>query len=117
MKTQIRTTPEAARRHRLAGMLLAALLALPAAKVFSDSGIPWQSLSKDEQSVLAKHRSDWSSLKPDQQQKLRNGARRYLQLPPDKRKAVERKHHQYENMSPKEREELRKKYSRQKGRD
>ena len=76
-------------------------------------GIPWQALSKDEQSVLAKHRADWASLSPAQQRKLRKGARQYLQLPPDKRKAVERKHSQYEKMSPRERDKLRKKYRRE----
>lgn len=112
MKTSIRTKPEALRRSLLANLLLICALALPAMPVHSDSGISWQSLSKEEQSVLAKHRSDWSSLSPAQQRKLRNGARQYMQLPPDKRKAVERKHSQYEKMSPREREKLRKKYSR-----
>jgi len=113
MKKVIRTIPEVA-RSLLATTLLAAALALTATTAHSESGIPWQALSKEEQSVLAKHRNDWSNLSPDKQQKLRKGARKYLQLPPDKRKAVERKHSQYEKMPPEEREKLRKKYSRQK---
>jgi len=117
MKTQIRTIPEIPRVTLLASMLLATTLALAAMPAHSESGIPWQALSKDEQSVLVKHRADWSSLSPDQQRKLRSGARQYLQLPAEKRKAVERKHSQYEKMSPKEREKLREKYSRQKRHD
>ena len=114
MKTMIRTIPDLPGKSLLAAMLVAAMLMLPAPQAHSDSGISWQSLSKDEQSVLAKHRSNWSSLSPGQQRKLRNGAQQYLQLSPDKRKAVERKRNQYEKMSPKEREKLREKYSRQK---
>lgn len=113
MKTLTRTIPDIPRRSLLAGILLAAMLVLPAPPVRSDQGIPWQSLSKDEQSILVKHRSNWSSLSPDQQRKLLKGAHQYLQLPPEKRKAVERKHSQYERMSPQEREKLREKYKRQ----
>jgi len=117
MKKVIRTIPEAARKSLLATTLLAAALALTATAAHSESGIPWQALSKEEQSVLAKHREDWSSLSPGRQQKLRKGASQYLQLPPDKREAVERKHNQFEKMSPQEREKLREKYSRQKKHD
>ena len=121
MKTPIRTKPEALPRpHQpgiLLGILLIATLALPSTPAYPESGIPWQALSKDEQSVLAKHRADWASLSPAQQRKLRKGARQYIQLPPDKRKAVERKHSQYEKMSPREREKLRKKYRREDSKD
>jgi len=118
MKKVIRTIPEVPRRPLLAVTLLAAALTLAGIPpAHSESGLPWQALSKDEQSVLVKHREDWSSLSPGQQQKLRNGARQYLQLPPEKRKAVERKHSQFEKMSPEEREKLREKYSRQKRHD
>jgi len=114
MKKVIRTIPEISPRSLLASTLLAAVLALAASPAHSDADIPWQSLSKDEQSVLRKHSADWSNLSPERQRKLRNGARQYLQLPPEKREAVERKHSQYEKMSPQEREKLRDKYSRQK---
>jgi len=117
MKKAIRTIPEVLRRPLRVSLLLAAAFALAAAPAHSESGIPWQALSKDEQSVLVKHRADWSSLSPAQQRKLRKGAHQYLQLPPEKRKAVERKHSQYEKMSPEEREKLREKYSRQKRHD
>ncbi len=117
MKTLIPTIPEVPRRSLLTSMLLAAALTLAVTPTHAESGIAWQSLSKQEQSVLMKHRADWSSLSPARQQKLRNGARKYLQLPPDKRKAVESKHSQYEKMSPREREKLREKYSRQKKHD
>ena len=117
MKTLDRTKPEFPRKSLLASMLLAATLILTAIPAHAEPGVAWGSLSKEEQSVLSKHRADWSSLSPAQQQKLRKGARSYLQLPPEKRKAVERKHSQYEKMSPQEREKLREKYSRQKKQD
>lgn len=117
MKTVIRTIPERCRRYPVSALVLAAVLAVTVLPAYSDSGIPWNALSRDEQSVLAKHRSEWSSLSPDRQRKLREGASQYLQLPPDKRQAVERKHSQYEKMSPREREQLRQKYSRQRSRD
>jgi hypothetical protein len=110
MKKVTRIIPEVPRRLLPFGILLTGILSLAAAPAYPDAAIPWQDLSQEEQSVLAKHRSDWSSLSPGQQRKLRNGAHQYLQLPPDKRKAVERKHSQYEKMSPREREQLREKY-------
>ena len=114
MKTRSPTIPELLRRTGLASMPLAVMLAISATPAQSAQGIPWQDLSREEQSVLAKQRPEWSSLSPERQQKLLNGARRYLQLPPDKRKAVERKFSQYEKMSPGERKKLRDKYNRQK---
>jgi len=111
-----RTTPELLRRAFCTSLLYAFILAVTP-PVQAAQGIPWSELSKQEQSVLGKHRSDWSSLGPDRQKKLRQGARQYLELSPEKRQAVERKHNQYEKMSPREREKLRKKYYRQKSRD
>ncbi len=114
MKKVTRTIPEIPHRSLLAVTLLAAVLTMNVPLAHADADIPWQSLSKNEQSVLEKHHAEWSSLSPDRQRKLRDGARQYLQLPPEKRKAVERKHSQYEKMSPGEREKLRERYTRQK---
>jgi hypothetical protein len=78
-----------------------------------NEGIPWNSLSNNEQSVLKDHRRNWTSYSPAEQNKLRQGADRYLNLPPQERDAVRRKQQQYKNMSPQEREQLREKYRKQ----
>jgi hypothetical protein len=78
-----------------------------------NEGIPWSSLSNNEQTVLKDHRRNWTSYSPAEQNKLRQGANRYLNLPPQERDAVKRKQQQYKNMSPQEREQLREKYRKQ----
>lgn len=114
MNTATRTTPESPSRRRLLRLLLASVVCIGMQPALAARDIPWNELSKSEQSVLRKHRGKWSSLDPAEQARLRRGAQQYLDLPPDKRKAVERKRKQYEKMSPEERERLRKKYSKQK---
>ncbi len=94
--------------------LLAASIGVGAAPAYADQGIPWQTLSQDEQMVLRKQQRDWPNKSPQEQARLLQGARKYLELPPEKRKAVERKRDQYRDMSPAEREQLRKRYSKQK---
>jgi hypothetical protein len=69
--------------------------------VLADNGMPWNSLSRSEQSVLSKHQGEWSRLSGQEQRRLVSGARKYLELPPEQRKAVEDK-------------QLRDKYSKQK---
>jgi len=78
-----------------------------------NEGIPWNSLSSNEQSVLKDHRRNWTSYSPAEQNKLRQGADRYLNLPPQERDAVKRKQQQFKNMSPQERKQLREKYRKQ----
>ena len=98
--------------------VLAALLAIAlgagSLAAGADQGIPWNSLSQDEQSVLRKHQRNWPDKSREEQRRLQKGARKYLELPPEKRRAVERKRDQYQRMSPAEREKLRRKYSKQK---
>jgi hypothetical protein len=78
-----------------------------------NGGIPWNSLSNNEKTVLKDHRRSWTSYSPAEQNKLRQGANRYLNLPPQERDAVKRKQQQYKNMSPQERKQLREKYRKQ----
>ena len=111
--TASRTIPEMALKT-ISAALLAISLGTGSMPAGADQGIPWQSLSKDEQSVLRKHQRNWPDKSRGEQSRLLQGARKYLDLPPEKRKAVERKRDQYQRMSPEEREKLRKKYSKQK---
>ncbi|MDH3980674.1 MAG: DUF3106 domain-containing protein [Gammaproteobacteria bacterium] len=94
--------------------LLAVSLGASTVPAYADQGIPWRSLSQDEQTVLRKHQHNWPDKSPGEQARLLRGARKYLELPADKREAVEHKRDQYQRMSPAERERLRKKYSKQK---
>ena len=74
--------------------------------------IPWQSLTREEQEALQRHRRKWDDYSTDRQQRIRQGAQRYLSLPPDKRREVEQQRHEYEQLSPKERKRLREEYKR-----
>lgn len=113
--TASRTIPEMTMKA-ISAALLAISLGTGSMPAGADQGIPWHSLSKDEQSVLRKHQRNWPDKSRGEQGRLLQGARKYLDLPPEKRKAVERKRDQYQRMSPEEREKLRKKYSKQKKR-
>ena len=86
MNTVTRTTPESGFRRRLLLLLLAAVLGTGMQPALAARDIPWEALSKSEQSVLRKHRGNWSSLRPAEQARLRRGAQQYLDLPSDKRK-------------------------------
>lgn len=101
--------------HLIRTAAIAASLAGGIQPALADRGIPWNSLDRDEQSLLGKHRGEWSQLGEQEQRRLLGGARKYLDLPPDKRRAVENQRDQYRKLSPEEREELRDRYSRQKG--
>lgn len=94
--------------------LLVAALGTGAMPAHAEQGIPWNSLSQDEQETLHKHRKDWPNKSRQEQTRLLRGARKYMELPADKRREVERKRDQYRSMPPEERERLREKYSRQK---
>jgi hypothetical protein len=100
--------------HRIRTAVFAVLLTGAVQPALADRGIPWNSLDRDEQSVLDRHRGEWSRLDAQEQRRLLGGARKYLNLPPEKRRAVENQRDQYRKLSPREREELRDRYSRQK---
>ena len=78
-----------------------------------EGSIPWNSLAREEQQLLKKHRGSWSGYPQERQRQLRDGARRYLALPPEERESVERERRQYEKLSPRQRQQLREEYRRQ----
>jgi hypothetical protein len=106
-----RITPDMKTIIVLATLLLCAL---PALSVAADKGIPWNTLDRNEQSVLRKHRGHWSNMGPGKQNELRHGARKYLDLRPQERQTLERKQKQYRKMSPGERKRLREHYKKHK---
>jgi hypothetical protein len=82
--------------------------------ILADAGIPWNTLSPEEQDILKKHRRNWTGYPENEQYRLRDGARRYMRLTPKERDRLERKQKQYREMSPAERKQLRDRYHRQK---
>ena len=82
--------------------------------ILLEAGIPWSSLSQEEQDILKKHRRNWTGYQENEQHRLRDGARRYMKLSPHERDQVERKQKQYREMTPDERKQLRDKYHKQK---
>ena len=63
----------------------------------------FESLSKDEQRVLAPYQKEWASLSSDTQSKLRIGAARWLTLTPEQRAAAAERAAQWQAMSPEQR--------------
>lgn len=82
--------------------------------ILVDVGIPWNTLSPEEQDILKKHRRDWTGYPENEQNRLRDGARRYMRLSPNERDRLERKQKQYREMTPAERKQLRDRYHKQK---
>lgn len=82
--------------------------------ILLETGIPWNTLSAEEQDILKKHRRNWTGYPSSEQNRLRDGARHYLKLSPNERDKVQRKQKQYREMTPAERKQLRDKYHKQK---
>jgi hypothetical protein len=74
--------------------------------------IPWNSLSREEQEALKRHRGEWDGYSGERQRHMREGAQRYLDLPPEKRREVDEQRKHYQQLSPQERERLREEYRR-----
>ena len=82
--------------------------------ILLEAGIPWNTLSPEEQDILKKHHRNWTGYPTSEQNRLRVGARHYLNLSPNERDKVKRKQNQYREMTPAERKQLRDKYHKQK---
>ena len=53
------------------------LLFFAVTQVFANDGIAWESLTKEQQTLLQELQSDWDDLPLSRQQRLANGAERW----------------------------------------
>ncbi len=78
----------------------------------AQGGIPWQSLSPEEQQELNDYRDRWQQYDGEKQDKIRKGAQRYLSLPPERRDKIRQQRKHYRQLTPKEQQRLREEYRR-----
>jgi len=72
----------------------------------------WNSLTDDQQRLLANHRERWDSYPPQRRERLLQGVRRYQSLSPEQQAEARRAHQRFARMSPEERSRLREQYLR-----
>jgi Protein of unknown function (DUF3106) len=106
----------------LAALLLAGLLsagtwvpvraqvpAVPGAPQPS-AGVPWNSLSADQQHLLSRLSGQWEQLPPQRQQALAGGSQRWLGMSPDQRTQAKQRFNQWQQLPPERRQELRQRW-------
>ena len=72
-----------------------------------DTGIPWESLSQYEQTILKPYSARWEKLQPEKQLNLQRGAARWSELTSGQRMRLKKKLRVWRNMTPKERKRAR----------
>lgn len=73
-------------------------------------GIDWQSLSTEEQTLLAPFAEKWAGLPPGRQQSLRKGIKRWTQLTPEQRARVKERFARWQQLPPEQREQVRRRF-------
>lgn len=73
-------------------------------------GIPWDSLSSEEQSLLAPFADNWVSLPAERQQRLRKGIKRWSQLSPEQRVIIKERFTRWQQLPPEERQRVRRRF-------
>jgi len=61
----------------IAAVALALLITLPEPARAQEAGVPWEQLSRDEQSALKSFAGKWDQLPPAKQARLKKGAHRW----------------------------------------
>ncbi len=82
----------------------------PAPVQAAPASTPWQSLSSEQQQILAPVRDLWPDLPADVQQHLRQAAQRWPKLGPAQREQLTQRMQKWASMSPEQRERLHRRY-------
>jgi Protein of unknown function (DUF3106) len=75
-------------------------------------GVPWSSLSADQQKLLGKFSGNWNTLPPERQQALARGSTRWLGMSPEQRGQAQQRFQQFRALPPEQRRELRDRWQR-----
>ena len=93
----------------LAGWLAAGLAQAqtgPPAPENTLPGIEWESLTGEQQALLAGQEEDWEALPPGRQQAMAEGAERWLSMTPEQRATAQERWRKWRKLSPEQRERL-----------
>ncbi|HTV78575.1 MAG TPA: DUF3106 domain-containing protein [Steroidobacteraceae bacterium] len=80
-------------------------MAAPAA-----GGVPWSSLSPDQQRLLSRLSGQWDQLPAQRQQSLASGSQRWLGMSPEQRTQARQRFRQWQQLPPQRRDQLRKRW-------
>src|SRR5579872_1819083 len=70
-------------------------------------GVPWSSLSGEQQKLLGRFGGNWSSLPPERQMALARGSERWLGMSPEQRGQAQKRYQQFQALPPQQRRDLR----------
>jgi len=91
----------------LAGLLSAILVA----PVWADNeGVPWNSLSRQEQQTLKRFHERWDQLPLERQHRLQKGAERWSKMTPEQRQRVRKKFQRWKKLPPEQRQATRERF-------
>ena len=82
----------------------------PAAAPVQGGGVPWSSLSQDQQHLLSRLGDQWEQLPPQRQQALASGSQRWLGMSPEQRTQARQRFGQWQQLPEQRREQLRKRW-------
>lgn len=104
------------------GWLILLLLASPMLVQADDAGSPinqnisqgidWQTLSTEEQTLLAPFAEKWEGLPPGRQQRLRKGIKRWTLLTPEQRARAKKRFARWKKLPPEKRQRVRQRFER-----
>jgi hypothetical protein len=78
----------------------------------ASQGVPWSSLSADQQRLLGKFTNNWNTLPPERQQALARGSTRWLGMSPEQRGQAQQRFQRWRTLPPDQRRELRDRWER-----
>ena len=78
----------------------------------SAQGVPWSSLSGEQQKLLGKFSGNWSALPPERQQALTRGSDRWLGMTPEQRGQAQQRFQRWHSLPPDQRRVLRDRWQR-----
>jgi len=74
------------------------------------AGVPWSSLSPDQQRLLSRMSGQWDQLPPQRQQALADGGQRWLNMSTNQRAQARERFNQWQQLPPQRRQMLRKRW-------
>ncbi len=74
------------------------------------AGVPWSSLSQDQQRLLSRLSGQWDQLPPQRQQALATGGQRWLNMSQDQRTQARQRFNQFQQLPSQRRQMLRQRW-------
>src|SRR5580658_5978286 len=74
------------------------------------AGVPWSSLSPDQQRLLSRLSGQWDQLPPQRQQALAGGSQRWLGMSQEQRAAARQRFNQFQQLPPQRRQLLQRRW-------